>query len=221
MTNNATLRAVLLAGALSLVGAGTAVAQTFGTNQGGNYFPFGCNGCAGSPYQQVYASGPFGASPVFINSITFYSDGLQTFSDNTFTYRLSTTSAAVNGLSSNQASNVGADDALFAITTPTGSWSGAFTTSGSPFTYDPTMGNLLLQIFISGMFNGSDTAAQADYSGTSGTSRNYGSGADNGGLVTTFNTSPAVTPTPEPTSIVLSATGLLGVIGFARRRRVA
>lgn len=74
---------------------------------GGNYIPFGST--AGWPeYQQVYASSAFPGT-IKIDDIEFYTAPGSTGQPNPFAYRisLSTTSAAVNGLSPNLSSNIG------------------------------------------------------------------------------------------------------------------
>ncbi len=92
--------------------------------------------------------------------------------------------------------------------------------TGITFDYDPTIGDLLLEISVSNQDNvpngqGLNGYNEADDTGTS-TSRAYcltGSGciADSTGLVTTF------TSTPEPGTFGLLGGALLGV-GFLRER---
>ncbi|MGZ4787056.1 MAG: PEP-CTERM sorting domain-containing protein [Terriglobales bacterium] len=98
------------------------------------------------------------------------------------------------------------------------------TASGfSPFLYDPSFGDLILEIIVSNQDNvpnGSGNGYnEADYTGVD-TVRAYcltnvGCFAANpGALVTTFGT----TVTPEPGTLALLGSGLLGLAGVMRRK---
>lgn len=110
--------AVLLAAALVGSAAREAAASsiTIGNPASGeiNTFPFGGAYAAllATRYQQVYSGSLFGGS-FSIDAVSFYAadaPGLSgTNANGTYTLSLSTTSAGVNGLSSNLASNVGTD----------------------------------------------------------------------------------------------------------------
>ncbi len=197
---------------------------TVGTPGDQNCYPFGCM-LDGGQYQQIYAASIFGSSPFSISSLTFFA-AMYAANGQSFDIRLSTTMRAVNGLSRDLASNVGADDQAFATFTPTGTYTGQFTITGNTFVFDPTAGgNLLLSILVRGSPGPSQTQAYTwsdpatsrayDWDGVAGNSR---SGFDDGGLVTQFGQAP-VTATPEPATIALVASGLAGVAGLRRRRR--
>jgi len=187
-------------------------------NSGGNCFPFGCSG--GDRYQQVYAAADF-AGPMSISDITFYNFSAYSAGvvmPGTYTVHLSTTSAAVDALSASMDSNVGANDALFGTLIGGISASPSFTITGTSFTYDPGMGNLLLDIKITGQ-SGSGTyldARNGDAAGLFSRMHNYGGGFEGYGLVTGFN----VGAVPEPGTVALMLCGL-AVTGFAARRRSA
>jgi hypothetical protein len=96
--------------------------------------------------------------------------------------------------------------------------------SGTPFLYDPSLGNLLFDVSASS----SDDGIPAFFSaGTSACSRAYVidgvGGADSECLVTEIDFTNAdvggPTVTPEPAALSLFATGLVGMAGAGMRRR--
>jgi len=223
-----TARAVLvLATLVALKPDGAAAQVTVGTANTGNCYPFICMaGDGGTRYQQVYSSSSF-SSAMFINSLTWYRNywsGSQSFDGSTYTLSLSTTSAGVGALSSNADANLGANNQLFYSGIVSGAVGTGFTLTGTSFLYDPSMGNLLLDVIITNPHaQGYVTFLDADNTGRS-TSRTWnwqGQQApqivDNAGLVTTFQG----TVVPEPATITLMATGFAGLAGAYRRRKNA
>jgi hypothetical protein len=99
------------------------------------------------------------------------------------------------------------------------------TFTGTPFLYDPSLGNLLLDISVTGGSGGSGAAFE-DSEGT-GTSlaryQNFGSGNGLGyGLVTEFDSTASMANTPEPGTLPLMAClGLVGLLVQRLRRRRA
>lgn len=198
-----------------------------------NCFPF--TGC--SPidrYQQVFASTQFAAlaQPELLTEIAIRPDAqfgmAGTVSFSNVVISLSTTAAAPDGLSSTFAANIGADvatvysGALTLTTANTGSAAGprdfdiviSFLT---PFLYDPTAGNLLLEFQNFGTRSGRNIFDATDVVGD-GTSRVHAFNDPNSatgnlntvGFVARFGTRPAVA-VPEPGTLALLGLVLLAI----------
>jgi hypothetical protein len=218
----------------------------------GNYnnaFPFniGSFEIASMRYQQIYGASAFSSltAPEFITSISFR---LSDFNPQAFSATLpsiqidlSTTSRAVDGLSSTYASNVGSNDTVvfnqgpLSLSSAGGSSPAPFDITivlQHPFLYDPSQGNLLLDV----RNFGGGTSAFFDAQNVSGdaTARVYGNGdgvsastgsVDTAGLITSFGFSspgPGVTTVPEPVNAAMLSFAALGS-GFSllRRRKAA
>lgn len=221
--------AMLLFGAVGQAGAG----PTVGSYDGGNCYPFLCNDSGTDSgqsidWQEVYSASAF-AGPITIESITFYFDDefggpSQVLSGN-YTVYLSYAANGVGALDSNLANNVLGPQVLFAAFTGGADTNPSWTIFGTPFFYDPSIADLLIEVIVSDQFdlpNGAGNGyLQADYSLIE-VSRAYcvtgqechggGSPFGDGALVTTFNR------TPEPATIALFGAGLLALT-LRRRRR--
>lgn len=199
----------------------------------GDCAPFGC----AVAYQQVYGNGQF-SGPISITALTFFNNNFVpgSIAAANYTLSLSTTKAAVDGLSATLASNLGADSQVFFSGALGGSvgLSNQFTVTGSAFTYNPASGNLLLTVTSNGV--GQDYSIFLDYlsGAASGTfSRAYSfdtSGIASAiesdtGLVTqfTYSAGPTMPPTmptavPEPSALMLVGTGSLAYL-LSRQKR--
>lgn len=207
----------LSAFALSASAAGIVVGAPADVGTG-NCFPFGCT--SGDRYQQMYSASAF-SGPISINSITFYNTAYSpgTIVEGTYIFRLSTSPLTVLTIDTTSfAANVGADEALFALAFLSGPAYPSFTVSGTSFAYDPSKGDLLMDITAS--YSGSGSVfldSRNNGSGTGIVSRyhNYGCCFEGWGLVTGFNVGGAV---PEPATVALIPAGLAGLMYLRRRR---
>src|SRR3974390_41178 len=204
----------------------------------GNCFPFGCS--YSGEYQQVYSASQF-SGPIEIGDLEFYNtkynSSATSMNSGTWTISLSTTSANWNTLSSNFASNIGANHTVVFSGNLAQPWAFGDTLHidlSTPFLYDPTSGNLLMDVSVSGAIAGGII-----FFDTNG----FNGGGDNGntflgrvfclgggpcgtsgfvdagyGLVTGFSTAQSV---PEPASLALfaSSLGALGLLGWRRKRK--
>ena len=188
---------------------------------GGNYIPFGS--VAGFPeYQQVYLSSDFSGT-IEIGDLAFFTvaGGTGTPNPGKFTISLSTTSAPVNGLSTNLSQNVGPDSKTVYSAALPAVQNGVLTIPFStPFTYDPADGNLLVDILAATPYSGGP-AFEFNGSANGVFSRAY-SGmtipvANNSGLVTGFSS------VPEPSTWAMMALGFatLGLVSYRASRKAA
>jgi hypothetical protein len=210
-----------------------ALADTFtigapGNPNDGDCAPFGCT----VEYQQVYGAGNFSGlgGPITISGLTFFNDNFVpgSIAPADYTISLSTTSAAVDGLDSTFANNLGADNAVFfsgalgGLIGPTNQ----FTITGTPFLYNPASGNLLLTVTSDG--DGLQFSVFLDYlsSAPAGTFSRISSFDATGiadtvqpdtGLVTQFTFSSSTAAVPELDSVWLLATALTGFATLRRR----
>jgi PEP-CTERM motif len=231
-------RAALLFCVLTVSGLSYAD-TTVGTFNGGNCLPFMCNNSGTDvgqsiDYQQVFAPSAFSGLTT-INTIAWYYDAAQGGNDvvlgGAYTFYWGYSNNPVNGLSSNLASNVmGSESLVGTATVPTGgsNYGPTLTLSGfAPFVYNPASGPLLLEVVVSNQDNvpnGSGNGFNESDDSGSVTSRAYclpnlGCNTDSSGLVTTFGGT--TTATPEPSSLLLLGSSLVGLAGLLGRKLIA
>jgi PEP-CTERM motif-containing protein len=215
---------VVLAALLAFAGpAGAVIIGLPADSASGNCFPFGCsgrNGSIGTRYQQVYDSAQFSGS-LLIDTISFFDTSFPGGNLNTGTYTLSlsTTSQPVNGLDLvTLDNNLGSDNQAFTVSIlGGGAVPSVLSFSGTPFLYNPSVGNLLLDIRITDIAHSGNEAFFDARSGTAAgifsRAHDFGDGFEDFGLVTEFDGSAV----PEPTTVGLLGLGL--ITGAIRRRR--
>jgi hypothetical protein len=203
------------------------------TPNGGNSDPFGGTlpGFTGTRYQQAYASSDFdGLGPIEITSISFVNSdpsGGAPLAASTYTFSFSTITAGIDTLSNtNFNGNLGPNNTLFAIVPLSGTAPSILTITGStPFLYDPSQGNLLLDIvvspggvpFLSSLVSG----AAFDSPLAPGVFSRYQNFSENGtgvgaGLSTEFSFA-----TPEPAAIGPTMLGIVLLVFLSHRRSSA
>jgi len=202
--------------------------RTIGAFNGGNCYPLSCfasetNPAAGVTYQEVYRAGAF-SGPISVGAVSFRQDIPGAMDSATYDISFYLTDRPVMGLDTTLSNNLGVLLSNFGSFSISGAMPLALTLDGADFTYDPSLGNLLMQVTVTGLTESHPYQSffAADYTGND-VSRIYrkadGSTDGNvlGALQTRFDSPTLV---PEPLTWMLMIGGLAGV-GVALRRRQA
>ena len=190
-----------------------------GPGQTGDCAPFGCV----IRYQQAYSANLFTSGPINIHAITFYygGDGFSNVGAGNYNISFSTAATGVGSLSPTFADNIGADSKTFFNGALSGTVIPTLVISGASFRYDPSMGDLLMNVTKSSpgdfttyqLYRDDFAGFQRVYDFTSTTTGNVD---NNYGLVTGFNYTLA--SVPEAASWAMMIAGF-GLIGAAMRRQ--
>lgn len=224
---NAKVVAMLIASA-SLIST-PAISSTnvsVGEASSGNCYPFGCFTYEGGTlYQQVYTASAF-STPVSIHALGFANYGAAggDLGDATFSIEFFLTSRPSNALSSDLASNRGDFLGNFGSFQIAGLAPSNLTLTGTAFNYDPSLGNLLMQVTTLSVSRTADYRSYfvADHVGED-TSRAFtnadGTHTGIGALRTTFTVTPlSAVPESATWAMMLAGFGLMGSALRTRRK---
>lgn len=201
----------------------------------GNSYPFGS--AYDGEYQQIYNSGQFNG-PITITNLEFFNTqvdfGATSMNSGTWTIGLGTTATDWNTLSATMSLN-GFTTQVFSgdLFQPWAFGDTLVINLSTPFTYDPANGNLLMDIVVSGasapggsIFFDTNGYNNGTFDGNTFLGRVYCPGGvncggvgtvDNGyGLVTGFSYNSGTVP--EPGSLALFGSGVVGLMAVARRK---
>jgi len=207
-------------------------AVTVGQANNGTCYPFDCAASDGiSLYQQIYNSSAF-TDAAYITSFeqtlfTDYGFGPDLLDSATYDIGFSTT--PTYSLSSNPIDNIGLDYAPFGVYSLSGLSPSLLSFTGTPFFYDPSLGNLVMTVQISDLiqpgnpyfsfYNSDDTPIN---DAKNQTYKCYGTATlctpESNAPVTTFNLTRSL-PAPSP----LPLFGVAAAFSFSRqaRRRIS
>ncbi|HKD46910.1 MAG TPA: PEP-CTERM sorting domain-containing protein [Rhizomicrobium sp.] len=212
---------------------------TVGTYNTGNCYPFSCGPTDSvTQYQESYTATAFPGSISF-NTVTFRRDlpdsNANPMDSGKYAIAFYLAAPGWNHLSSNFAANEGTFLGKLGTFNISGTMPLALSLTGSTINYDPTQGDLLMNVDMTNgaSFNGFyNDFFQADFSGTEMYRVYRGTVDSEGALVTTFSMGrldvdgdrDIRATVPEPSSLAVLLAGLSAIAGalyFARKKAMA
>jgi hypothetical protein len=180
-------------------------------------------------YQQLYAASRF-AGPVWIDAIRFENGSSVRQGDptavgaGTYLVRLGLTDRAENALATDFDANPSGPLATFLAGDVA---AGSLRLAGTPFRFDPALGNLLLDVTVLSQVDFSSLGLDFSRDAADGTSRVFNTfpapfapttvRQDAFGLLTTFETRSAAVPEPATLALLAAGLGVLALVAAQRK----
>jgi PEP-CTERM motif len=209
----------ILAAVLALGSSGAlASTVTIGSDTSNNCAPFGCSVGGNWDYLQIFSAKAF-SGPITFDKITFFDTSFPgPVLSGDYNVSFSTTSAPLGVLS--QPPSLRNTSAFFSGALGGPLIGNSFSIAGSPYTYNPSTGNLVMQIVVTNqqIKDGGGQYLDADEGGPFSryvTGSGFAPFSDNVGLVTQFTVD---VPEPSTWAMMLIGFAVIGLMTYRRRK---